>query len=118
MHTSNKIKLFSAVLGSALAASAHAGEKTWDFETDPFEEFPFITSNQEELVWGGQGWDDWGADVDRAKRHSVDELLDKIFHEFKSSRIWILRKICETILLKLRKDACLASKESQAHLIS
>jgi len=56
--------------------------------------------------------------VDRAKRHSVDELLDKIFHEFKSSRIWILRKICETILLKLRKDACLASKESEAHLIS
>jgi hypothetical protein len=45
-------------------------------------------------------------------------LLDKIFHEFKSSRIWILIKICETILLKLRKDACLASKESQAHLIS
>ena len=48
-----------ATLG--IGFSANAGEKTWDFETDPFDEFPYIASSQEDYVWGGQGWDDWGA---------------------------------------------------------
>ena len=62
MNKTKKTGLFSVLLGSAMAISANAGEKIWDFETDPFEEFPFITSNQEDLVWGGQGWDDWVAE--------------------------------------------------------
>ena len=53
--------------------------------------------------------------VDRAKRYSIDELLDKIFHGYVCSSVRI-QKICETIISKLKKDACLASQESQAHL--
>jgi len=56
-----------------MAISANAGEKTWDFETDPFEEFPFITSNQEDLVWGGQGWDDWVAEGNPGGFFSISE---------------------------------------------
>ena len=42
-----------ATLG--IGFQANAGEKTWDFETDPFDEFPYIASSQEDFVWGGQG---------------------------------------------------------------
>ncbi|MGA0408499.1 MAG: hypothetical protein ACO3PR_10460, partial [Limisphaerales bacterium] len=46
MQRTKRFSALSGMLGAALAITAHAGEKTWDFETDPFEEFPFITSTQ------------------------------------------------------------------------
>ena len=52
---------------------ANAGEKTWDFETDPFDEFPYIASSQEDFVWGGQGWDDWGAEGNPGGFFSISE---------------------------------------------
>ena len=60
-----------ATLG--IGFQANAGEKTWDFETDPFDEFPYIASSQEDYVWGGQGWDDWGAEGNPGGFFSISE---------------------------------------------
>jgi len=60
-----------ATLG--IGFQANAGEKTWDFETDPFDEFPYIASSQEDFVWGGQGWDDWGAEGNPGGFFSISE---------------------------------------------
>ena len=73
MQRTKRFSVLSGLLGTALAFSANAGEKTWDFETDPFEEFPFITSTQEDFVWGGQGWDDWGAEGNPGGFFSITE---------------------------------------------
>ena len=54
-------------------ASVQAGQRTWDFETDPFEVFPYISSSQEQLVWGGQGFDDWGAEGNLGGFFSISE---------------------------------------------
>jgi len=78
MQRTKRFNALSGMLGAALAITAQAGEKTWDFETDPFEEFPFITSNQEELVWGGQGWDDWGAEGNPGGFFSISEAAGSI----------------------------------------
>ena len=53
--------------------SRQTREKTWDFETDPFDEFPYIASSQEDYVWGGQGWDDWGAEGNPGGFFSISE---------------------------------------------
>ena len=62
-----------SVVTLGIGFQANAGEKTWDFETDPFEEFPYIASSQEDFVWGGQGWDDWGAEGNPGGFFSISE---------------------------------------------
>ena len=64
-----------ATLGIGFQANA---EKTWDFETDPFDEFPYIASSQEDYVWGGQGWDDWGAEGNPGGFFSISEQLEAL----------------------------------------
>ncbi len=50
----NYWKWLAAVIATAAITSANAGERTFDFEEDPADEFE-ITSTQEDLVWGGEG---------------------------------------------------------------
>ncbi|RZO73667.1 MAG: hypothetical protein EVA71_01910 [Limisphaerales bacterium] len=57
-----KMKWSALAVGAVFALSAQAGEKTWDFETDPFDDFDYIDSTQLDYIWGGQGFDDWGAE--------------------------------------------------------
>ena len=56
-----KMKWSALAVGAVFALSAQAGEKTWDFETDPFDDFDYIDSTQLDYIWGGQGFDDWDA---------------------------------------------------------
>jgi len=73
-NTKSRKPWFAALAAAGLCTLAlHAGERTWDFETDPFEDFDFIQSTQEDLVWGGQGFDDWGAEGNPGGFFSISE---------------------------------------------
>ena len=68
-----KMKWSALAVGAVFALSAQAGEKTWDFETDPFDDFEYIESTQLDYIWGGQGFDDWGAEGNPAGFFSITE---------------------------------------------
>jgi len=72
------MKWSALAAGVAFAFSAQAGTRTWDFEDDPLDPnsddaFEYIASSQEDFVWGGQGFDDWGAEGNPGGFFSITE---------------------------------------------
>jgi hypothetical protein len=67
------LKWSALAVGAAFALSAQAGERTWDFETDPFDDFEYVESTQLDFIWGGQGFDDWGAEGNPGGFFSITE---------------------------------------------
>jgi hypothetical protein len=70
------LKWSALAVGAAFALSAQAGERTWDFETDPFDDFEYVESNQLDFIWGGQGFDDWGAEGNPGGFFSITEATE------------------------------------------